>query len=92
VGFVEKVILGRFLRVLWFPLPILIPPTAPHSLSSVAGTIRQSVADIPSGLSIAQSQEIKKNALKTVNEFPQIYQIFVTFRLKIVIQIKAYIQ
>jgi hypothetical protein len=24
-----------FLRVLRFPLPILIPPTAPHSLSSI---------------------------------------------------------
>jgi hypothetical protein len=41
---------GRsFLRVLLFPLPILIPQTAPHSSSSEAGTIDQLVADIPSG-------------------------------------------
>jgi hypothetical protein len=33
-----------FLRVLRFPLPILIPSTAPHSSSSVVGTIRQLVA------------------------------------------------
>jgi hypothetical protein len=33
-----------FLRVLRFPLPILIPPTA--------GTISQLVADVPSGLSL----------------------------------------
>jgi hypothetical protein len=35
------------LRVLRFPLPILILPTAPHSSSSGAGTIGQSVADVP---------------------------------------------
>jgi hypothetical protein len=47
-----------FLRVLRFPLPILIPPTAPHS--SGAGTIGQLVADVPSGLSLIPRQEIKK--------------------------------
>jgi hypothetical protein len=41
-----------FLRVLRFRLPNLIPPTAPHSSSSVigAGTIGQLVADVPSVL------------------------------------------
>jgi hypothetical protein len=40
-----------FLRVLRFPLPILIPPTVhTHHVSSGAGTIGQLVADVPSGL------------------------------------------
>jgi hypothetical protein len=48
-----------FLRVLRFPLPILIPPTAPHSaLPSGAGTMGQLVADVPSGLT--PTQETKK--------------------------------
>jgi hypothetical protein len=34
-----------------FPLPIFIPPTA-HHMSSVAGTIGQTVAAVPSGLSL----------------------------------------
>jgi hypothetical protein len=40
-----------FLRVLRFPILILIPPTAPHSpyLSSGAGTVGQFVADVTSG-------------------------------------------
>jgi hypothetical protein len=47
-----------FLRVLQFPLPILIPPTASHSLSSSrAGTIGQLVADVPSGLILTPPQE-----------------------------------
>jgi hypothetical protein len=47
-----------FLRVLRFPLPILIPPTAQHaSSSSGTGTIGQLVADTPSGLSLTPPQE-----------------------------------
>jgi hypothetical protein len=46
-----------FLRVLRFPLPILIPPTAPHTSSSGAGTIGQLVADVPSGLRLTPPQE-----------------------------------
>jgi hypothetical protein len=51
-----------FLRVLQFPLPILIPPTAPHSSSIIrAGTIRQTVADVPSGLSLtAHPKKVEK--------------------------------
>jgi hypothetical protein len=45
-----------FLRVLRFPLPILIPPTTPHS-SSGAGPIGQILADVPSGLSLTPPQE-----------------------------------
>jgi hypothetical protein len=47
-----------FLRVLRFPLPILIPPTAPHSSSSIirAGTVGQIVADVPSGLSLTSKK------------------------------------
>jgi hypothetical protein len=46
-----------FLRVLWFPLPILIPPNTPYS-SSGAGTIDQFVADVPC---LIPPYEIKKN-------------------------------
>jgi hypothetical protein len=51
-----------FLQVLRFPLSILIPPTAPHSLSSSSGasTIGQIVANVPSELSLAAPQEINK--------------------------------
>jgi hypothetical protein len=50
-----------FLRVLRFPLPILIPPTIRtcHLLSG-AGTIGKIVADVPSGLSLTPPQETKK--------------------------------
>jgi hypothetical protein len=54
-----------FLRVLRFPPPILIPPTAPHSsssISTVAGTVGQIVADVPSGLSPTPPQETKKKS------------------------------
>jgi hypothetical protein len=49
-----------FLRVLRFPLPILIPPSAPHSSSSGAGTVGQLVADVPSGLSYPTPRNKKK--------------------------------
>jgi hypothetical protein len=53
-----------FLRVLRFPLPILIPPTAPlSSSSSGAGTIGQLVAEVPSGLSLTPPQETKKKRI-----------------------------
>jgi hypothetical protein len=56
-----------FLRVLRFPLPILIPPTAPHSSSSsIARTIGQLVADVPSGLSLTPPQETKKEPSHTL--------------------------
>jgi hypothetical protein len=59
------------LRVLRFPLPILIPPSAPHS--SGAGTIGQLVAAVPSGLSLTPPQGTKKHSkllvyIKTVCE------------------------
>jgi hypothetical protein len=49
-----------FLRVLWFPLPILIPPTAPYSSSPIiwGWYNRPTVADIPSGLSLTSHQLI----------------------------------
>jgi hypothetical protein len=37
-----------FLRVLWFPLPIFIPPNSPSSQSPGAGIIGKLVADVPS--------------------------------------------
>jgi hypothetical protein len=53
---------ARFLRILRFLLPILIPPTLHihHHLSSGAGTIGQLLADVPSGLSLTPPQETKK--------------------------------
>jgi hypothetical protein len=45
-----------FLKVLRFPLPILIPPNAQYSPSG-AGTIGQIVADLPSGLNLTTPQE-----------------------------------
>jgi hypothetical protein len=46
-----------FLPVLWFPLPILIPRTAPHSYSSIirGWYNRPIVGDVPSGLSPTSS-------------------------------------
>jgi hypothetical protein len=38
-----------FLRVLWFPLPIFIPPNSPSSQSPEADNNRPVVADVPSG-------------------------------------------
>jgi hypothetical protein len=55
-----------FLRVLRFPLPILILPTAPHSSPSI---IDQIVADVRSGLSLAPPKEIKKIVLN--NRYPR---------------------
>jgi hypothetical protein len=53
-----------FLRTLQFPLPILIPLTAPHSSSSSgARAIGQLVADVPSGLSLTPPQEINSNGI-----------------------------
>jgi hypothetical protein len=63
VGFVvDRVALGRVFLVLRFPLLILIPPTAPHSSSSIiwTGTISQIVAAVPSGLSLTLPPETKK--------------------------------
>jgi hypothetical protein len=51
---VDKVALGQvFLRVLRFPLPIVIPPIAPQSPSSIIWGLynRPEVAAVPSGLS-----------------------------------------
>jgi hypothetical protein len=52
-----------FLRVLRFPLPIFIPPTAPHSSSSIiwGWYNRPVVAAVPSGLSLIPLRIIKNN-------------------------------
>jgi hypothetical protein len=53
-----------FLQVIRFPLPIFIPRLlhTHHHVPSGAGTIRQTVTDVPNGLSLTPSQEIKKNS------------------------------
>jgi hypothetical protein len=58
---------GRFSLSTWVPLPILIPPTAPHSssVSSGAGTVGQIGAQVPSGLSLTPSQETKKKKVQS---------------------------
>jgi hypothetical protein len=61
---------ASFFRVLRFSLPILIPPTPPHSSSSSirgAGTIGQTVAAVPSGLSVTPPKKTKKK-LGTIKE------------------------
>jgi hypothetical protein len=55
-----------FIRLLRFPLPIFLPPTAPESSSSGAGTIGQLVADVSSGLSLTPPQENKKEKTKSL--------------------------
>jgi ribosomal protein L37AE/L43A len=51
-----------FLRVLRFPLPVIIPPVAPQSSSSIiwGWYNRPIVAAVPSGLSLTPPQETKK--------------------------------
>jgi hypothetical protein len=65
-----------FLRVLRFPLPILIPPTAPQSSSLIirGWYNRPTVADVPSGLRLTPPRETKKNLLLLLLLF---YIIFV---------------
>jgi hypothetical protein len=54
-----------FLRVLRFPLPILIPPAVLHTdPSSGAGAVGQLVAGVPSGLSLNPNHRIKKKLKK----------------------------
>jgi hypothetical protein len=52
-----------FLRVLLFPLPILIPPTAPHSTSIIQGWYNRSISGRRTKwTSVAQhSKQRKKN-------------------------------
>jgi hypothetical protein len=49
-----------FLRVLGFPLPILIPQTAPYSSIIWGWYNRPVVADVPSGLSLTPPQETER--------------------------------
>jgi hypothetical protein len=66
-----------FFRVLQFPLPILILPTAPHStfISSGAVTIGSFVADVASGISLPPPQK------KTSVEIRQTEICFFVLRL-----------
>jgi hypothetical protein len=64
VGFVvDKVALGQvFSKYFGFPCQFSFHQLLHiHHLSSRAGTIGQSVANVPSGLSLIPSQKIKKN-------------------------------
>jgi hypothetical protein len=62
-----------FLRILRFLLPILIPPTAPHTSSSGADATGQSVGDVPSGLSLTPNQQIKKIIINFLYIYIYIY-------------------
>jgi hypothetical protein len=68
-----------FLRVLRIPLPILIPPTTPHSSSIMRG---QMVADVPSGHSLTPPQESKKKKKKLFNDIIS-YSTFTTFKFHV---------
>jgi hypothetical protein len=61
-----------FLRVLRFPLPILIPPTAPQSPSYEAGRIGHLMADVPSGLSLTPPKKNTSSYTWSSCTFPQI--------------------
>jgi hypothetical protein len=70
-----------FLRVLWFPLPVFIPPIAPQSFSSIIWGLysRPEVAAVPSGVSpTPPKKEIgmaeNQNCLTTFND-SLLYQI-----------------
>jgi hypothetical protein len=53
-----------FFRVLRFTLPIVIPPTAPHSSSIIlAGTIDDLVTDVPSGFGLTPPQELTTHSV-----------------------------
>jgi hypothetical protein len=50
-----------FLRLLRFSLPIYIPPSAPHSSSSlIRGCYNRPMTDVPSGLSLTPPHETEK--------------------------------
>jgi hypothetical protein len=51
-----------FLRVLPFPLPI-IPLTAPHSATSGAGAVGQTVAEVPSRPNLTPPKETRKGSI-----------------------------
>jgi hypothetical protein len=55
---------ARFVRVLRFPLPILIPPNAPYSSIIRGWYNRPTVADVPNGLSLTPARETKKKKKK----------------------------
>jgi hypothetical protein len=58
------------LRVLQFPLPVLIPLTDPHSSIIRAGTIGPLMADVPSGLSVTPPHVLvtkKDNVMQSAN-------------------------
>jgi hypothetical protein len=50
-------------------LPIITPPTVPHSSSSGAGTIGQLVADVTRGLSFTPSQGEKREQVSYFKYF-----------------------
>jgi hypothetical protein len=67
-----------FHRVLRFPLPILIPPAAPHSSWPIilGWYNRPVVAAIPSGLSLTPPQEAKKTNQQISNQLTLNNRIF----------------
>jgi hypothetical protein len=60
-----------FLRVLRFPLPILIPPTAPHLSSTIRGWYNR--PNSGRRTTWAQSHLTPKNEKKTLNYYPDIF-------------------
>jgi hypothetical protein len=61
---------AAFLQILRFPLPILIPPIAPYSSITGAGTIMQLLGDVPNGLAWLHPTKLKKKltTLSSMNE------------------------
>jgi hypothetical protein len=78
VGFVlDKVVLGRFLRVLRFPLPNLIPSTAPHSSTSIIrGWYNMRISGRRSKWAQSHPKKLKKNALPEKVTYPRLFKGF----------------
>jgi hypothetical protein len=55
----------RFAPSTLVPLPILIPPDDPIHVSSGAGTIGQSVTNVPNGLNLTTPHETIKETCKS---------------------------
>jgi hypothetical protein len=75
-----------FFRVLRFLLPILIPPTAPQSSSSIirGWYSRPTMADVPSGLSLTPPRETKKKRKLTKLTLQRIqFQVQITAEISI---------
>jgi hypothetical protein len=74
----QSVVGAGFLRVLRFPLKILIAPNSPSSQSPGAGKIGQLVADVPSGPSLDPTPHYENLKENVYPEITLAYNIFIS--------------